>query len=151
MGIGVYPQWSKSAFQSLFKEEDPFVHHLIQVPKRYFDFQTPDHWKGGDSAYDHEHTNWDVNCFCIMNPAGAPKFLGSPAKRQAISENLVAAFEGLVDSRGNRLAVGSSEGHVHEVSDPTWAPSSLDPLRPRGRPIQGPICPRLGNMAGTQR
>ena len=57
----------------------------------------------------------------------ARKFLGTPEKRQAISEKLVTAFQGLVDSRGNHLAAGSSEGHVYEVSDPTWAPLSLDP------------------------
>ena len=81
MGIGVYPEWSKSAFQPLFKGEDPLVHHLIQVPKRYFDFQTPDYWKGGESTYAHEHTNWDVSFFCIMNPAGGcAQISGDPRK-----------------------------------------------------------------------
>ena len=33
VAIGVYPEWSKAAFQPLFREEDPLVHqHLIQIP-----------------------------------------------------------------------------------------------------------------------
>ena len=49
--------WGKSAYQTLFAAEDPFLHQLIRVPRMCFDFQTPDHWKGGESAYAHEHTN----------------------------------------------------------------------------------------------
>ena len=127
MAIGVYPEWNKSAFQPLFSDEDPLVHHLIQIPRRYFDFQTPDYWKGGESTYAHEHTNWDVSFFCIMNPAGADKYMGDADKRQAISEKLVEAFQKLVDSRGATLAVGSSEGHEYEVSDPDWTPLALNP------------------------
>ena len=64
-----------------------------------------------------------------MNPAGADKYMGDADKRQAISEKLVEAFQKLVDSRGVTLAVGSSEGHEYEVSDPTWPPLSLDPYK----------------------
>ena len=90
MGIGVYPRWSKSAFQTLFYGEDPFVFHLIQVPKMYFDFQTPDHWKGGELAYVHEHTNWGVIVVCVINPAGAHKFFGTakPNGKSSITNSL---------------------------------------------------------------
>ena len=66
--------------------------------------------------------------FCIMNPAGANKYLGTSERRRCISDKLVKSFEKLIDSRGiTPLAVGNSEGHQHEVSDSTWAPLSLDP------------------------
>ena len=107
MGIGVYPEWSKSAFQSLFSQEDPVVHHLIQVPRMYFDLQTPYHWKRGESAYTHKHINWDASFFCVMNSAGAHKFLfGDPSKRGTVGEKLSEAVGRLVSSGGNHLIVG---------------------------------------------
>ena len=69
--MGVYPVWAKAAHNMVMGSSDLRIHELVTVPQKYFDFQTPDHWKGGDTAYKHGSANWDVTFFVVMNKAGA--------------------------------------------------------------------------------
>ena len=76
LALWVYPVWKKTAYQRLLESPpSPFFHHIIRVPQSFFDFQTPDHWKGGESTYAHEHAKWEVVFFVIMNKAGAERAL----------------------------------------------------------------------------
>jgi hypothetical protein len=79
----------------IYKHNNPYIHELIRVPQTYFDFQTPDFWKGGDSAYAHTHATWDVRVFVSMNKAGAE-----------------TAFRDREDSMFDILKTGSPSWHV---------------------------------------
>jgi hypothetical protein len=47
LALGVYPVWGKSPYTKVYEHTNPYIHELIRVPQTYFDFQTPDFWKGG--------------------------------------------------------------------------------------------------------
>ncbi len=65
--------WGKSPYATVFNLDNLYIHELIRVPQTYFNFQTPDFWKGGDSAYAHSHVTWDVRFFVVVHTAGAEK------------------------------------------------------------------------------
>jgi hypothetical protein len=87
VGLGVYPVWTKAAHNMVMGSSDLRIHELITVPQKYFDFQTPDHWKGGDTAYKHGSANWDVTFFVVMNKAGAA--LVFDGREEEIREGLI--------------------------------------------------------------
>ena len=71
VGLGVYPVWDEAAHSLVTGSYDLRIHELVTVSQRYFDFQTPDHWKGGETAYNHGCDNWDITCVVVMNKSGA--------------------------------------------------------------------------------
>jgi hypothetical protein len=102
LALGVYPVWGKSPYAKVYQQDNPYIHELIRVPQTYFDFQTPDFWKGGDSSYAHSHATWDVRFFVIMNKAGAEKTFHG--KEDWVYDTLKAGFSKLTcaNSGGER-------------------------------------------------
>ncbi len=103
LALGVYPVWGKSPYAKVYQQDNPYIHELIRVPQTYFDFQTPDFWKGGDSSYAHSHATWDVRFFVIMNKAGAEKTFHG--KEDWVYDTLKAGFSKLTcaNSGGERF------------------------------------------------
>jgi hypothetical protein len=99
LALGVYPVWEKTAYQRLFDPpSNPYFHQIVRVPQSFFDFQTPDHWKGGESAYAHEHAKWEVKFFVVMNKAGAERaFHGREAD---VHKLLLDEFSKLTSTEG---------------------------------------------------
>ena len=116
VGMGVYPVWAKTAHNRVLDGTSLRIHELVTIPQKFFDFQTPDHWKGGETAYKHGSAKWDVTFFVVMNKAGAELVFDGreESMREGILEELEKLsrvyIEGAVDE--TFLTVGR-EGEVN--------------------------------------